>query len=299
MMLKRILKKKSVVLALSFSVVLGCCGTAIAAGAWNYLRQLPSADSGVKIEGPGALALDEQKQRYYLVDMQEAQLVSFDRDGKFLAAFNAGGALKTPVSMARADNGGLWVVDRGDNKLLYVNPRQQKVQRFTVICPDGGEAFPAKVVVDSMNRLFLLDQKQGAILQLDDNLKVIHQYRGDNGFQGFVDFKLKGDQLWALDGLSARVHRFTVSGGEVSSVKLSGLEFPVSLEVDAAEQLYVLDRHAGQIVVFSPAGELRMRFLGKGKRQGQLWFGRELVFDWEERLCVVNEGNGRVDILTR
>jgi len=298
-MLKKILGKSYTVVALSVCLLMYCNGAANAAGAWNYLRQLPAKDSGVKIGGPGALALDEQKQRYYLVDMQTGQLVSFDRDGKFLAAFNAGGALKTPVSMARSQNGALWVVDRGDNKLLYINPRQQKVQRFTVTYPDGSEAFPAKVVVDYKNRLFLLDQRQGAILQLDDNLKVVRQYRGDDGCQGFVDFKLKRDQLWALDGLSATVTRFSMSGAHVSSVRLSGLEFPVSLEVDAADQLYLLDRHAGEIVVFSPAGDLRMRFLGKGKRQGQLWFGRELVFDWEERLCVVNEGNGRVDILTR
>jgi len=298
-MLKKILDKSYTVFALSVCLLMYCNGAANAAGAWNYLRQLPANDSGVKIGGAGALALDEQKQRYYLVDMQTGQLVSFDRDGKFLAAFNAGGALKTPVSMARSQNGALWVVDRGDNKLLYINPRQQKVQRFTVTYPDGSEAFPSKVVVDYKNRLFLLDQRQGAILQLDDNLKVVRQYRGDDGYQGFVDFKLKGEQLWALDGLSATVTRFSMSGDHISSVRLSGLEFPVSLEVDAAEQLYLLDRHAGEIVVFSPAGDLRMRFLGKGKRQGQLWFGRELVFDWEERLCVVNEGNGRVDILTR
>ena len=285
--------------ALLLCLLLCSNGAAVAAGAWSYLRQLPAVDSGVKVGGPGALALDQEKQRYYLVDMQAGQLVSFDRDGKFLAAFNAGGALKTPVSMARAQNGTLWVVDRGDNELLYINPRQQKVQRFTVTYPDGTEVFPAKVVVDSMNRLFLLDLKQGAILQLDDNLRVVRQYRGSRDFKGFVDFKLKGEQLWALDGLSATVDHFLLSGERVSSVKLSGLEFPVSLEVDAAEQLYLLDRHAGQVVVYSPTGELRMRFLGKGKRQGQLWFGKELVFDWDERLCVVNEGNGRVDILTR
>lgn len=293
------MKNRYLQFALMLCVLVFGPGVATAAGPWSYLRQLPAIDSGVKVVQPSTLALDVEMQRYYLVDAQGGQLISFDKDGKFLAAFNAGGELRTPLSLARTQSGVLWVVDRGDNRLLYINPRQQKVQRFTVKYPDGAEAFPAKVVVDSSNRLFVLDQRRGIILQLDDKLSIVQQYQGTDDFRGFVDFKLKGENLWALDGLSEVVQRFAVSGAAAAPVQLAGLEFPVSLEVDGAGQLYVLDRHAGEVVVFGPSGDLRFKFLGKGKRQGQLWFAKELVFDWDEKLCVVDEGNGRVDILTR
>jgi len=289
--------KISVVVAALLVLLTG--SLAFAAGPWNYVRQLPAADSGVKIGLPSALSIDVDKKRYYVVDAEGGQLVSFDKDGKFLAAFNAGGELRTPLSMARTSSGVLWAVNRANNELLYINPRQQKVQRFTPKYPDGTRMVPAKVAVDGKNRLFVLDLQRGAILQLDDNLKIVQQYSGGKEFQGFVDFKLKGSQLWALDGLSASIYGFSVSGTASDPVQLKGLEFPVSLEVDSAGQYYVLDRHAGTVVVFGPNGDLRFRFLGKGKRHGQLWYAKELVFDWEERLCVVNEGNGRIDILTR
>lgn len=280
-------------------LMLKLAAPAMAAGPWAYLRQLPALDSGVKLGLPSAVSIDTVKQRYYVVDAQGGQLVSFDKDGKFLAAFNAGGELRTPLSLARTSSGVLWAVDRYDNKLLYINPRQQKVQRFSLKYPDGKQIFPAKIALDSGNRLFVLDQRRGAVVQLDDNLKVVQHYRGEEAFQGFVDFKIKDGILWALDGLSAVVYRFAVGEPAAESVRLSGLQFPVALEIDSAGQFYVLDRHAGTVEVFGPKGDKRFDFLGKGKRHGQLWYAKELIFDWEEKLCVVDEGNNRVDILTR
>ncbi|NOY12274.1 MAG: hypothetical protein GXP51_00825 [Deltaproteobacteria bacterium] len=275
------------------------CGSVSAAGPWNYLRQLPAADSGVKITLPSALFIDAVAQRYYVVDAGLGQLVSFDKDGKFLAAFNAGGELKTPLSMARTSTGVLWVVNRGDNKLLYINPRQQKVQHYQPSYPDGTVIRPAKVAVDAKNRLFVLDQRRGAILRLDDDLRVVRNYSGDESFRGFVDFKLKGHDIWALDGLARKIYRFGDGNQFEQRIALTGLQFPVALEVDTAGQFYVLDRHAGTVEVFGPQGEKRFDFLGKGKRHGQLWYPKDLLFDWDQRLCIVDEGNVRVDILTR
>ncbi|HEY5674342.1 MAG TPA: hypothetical protein VIR78_11595 [Malonomonas sp.] len=287
------------VVAVVLLLGLGSVQTVGAAGPWSYLRQLPAADSGVKIKLPSALSIDSSSNRYYVVDAEQGQLVSFDAEGKFLAAFNAGGELKAPVSLARTSTGILWVVNRGSNELLYINPRQQQVQRYQPTYPDGKGMTPAKVAVDAEDRLFVLDQRRGAILQLDDRLQVVQTYAGDKDFRGFVDFKLKGRELFALDGLSRKIYRFSGSGALAQVVAFEGLQFPVALEVDSAGQFYLLDRHAGTVEVFGPQGDKRFNFLGKGKRHGQLWYAKDLLFDWEQRLCIVDEGNSRVDILTR
>lgn len=291
-------------ISLAVAVLLICLGSisvqsAVAAGPWSYLLQLPAADSGVKIGLPSALSVDAKSGRYYVVDAAGGQLVSFDKDGKFISAFNAGGELKKPVSLARTSSGVLWVVNRSSNDLLYINPRQQKVQPYQPTYADGARIIPAKVAVDEKNRLFVLDQRRGAILQLDDSLQVVQNYSGDKDFRGFVDFKLKGRDLWALDGLARKIYRFSANGEIAQVVSLQGMQFPVALEVDTGGQFYVLDRHAGTIEVFGPQGEKRFDFLGKGKRHGQLWYAKDLLFDWKQRLCIVDEGNARIDILTR
>jgi hypothetical protein len=155
------------------------------------------------------------------------------------------------------------------------------------------------VAVDEQNRLFILDGMRGAVLQMDDKLEISRQFAGENEFQGFSDFVLKSDGLWALEPSARKVYHFSMDGALVKVVQLSGLEFPVALELDAGGQIYVLDRRTGVITAFGRDGSKRFDFLGKGRRHGQVWNGTDLVFDWSGRLCVADEGSGQVEILTR
>ncbi len=293
----------SIKMALSLGVFFALLGGSelvlAAGGSWSSLRQLPQKDSGVRLEQPVAVAVDAQVKRYYVVDAAAGQLVSFDQEGKFLSAFTAGGQLKRPVAMVRTGTGSLWVVERSSNELLYINPREKEVRRFTPRHADGSKLFLSRLAVDSRNRLYGLDRLKGQVVRLDDNLKVVQSFSGDAGFKGFTDFKLGDDRLWGLDTLTSSVFQLDLSGKVEKRIKLTGLEFPSALEVDRSGQFYLLDRHAGTVVVFSRNGEKKFSFLGKGKRPGQLWNGADLLFDWQERLCVVDEGSGRVEIFSR
>lgn len=268
-------------------------------GPWNFLMQLPTRDSGLKLDRPVAIDVDSESRRYYVVDPVGGTLLSFDRDGKHLAAFNAGGALKQPVALAKGRSGALWVIERSTNQVLRVNPSEQQVQRFDLRYADGSLIFPARLAVDERGRLLVLDRMRGTVVRLDDNLKVETIFAAQSGGRGFVDFKIKANGIWALDGLAGKVYRFT-DGAAPSVISLKrAMEFPNSLEIDQGGQLYVLDRHAGTVVVFGAQGDFRHELLGRGKRHGKLWYPAQLLFDWEGRLCVVDEGNSRVDIFNR
>ena len=272
---------------------------ALAAGPWKFAQQLPARDAGIDLEHPMAITIDEQTRRYYVVDAGRSQLVSFNQDGSFHAAFNAGGRLDRPIAMARSSKGILWVVNRGTNELLHINVARQKVNGYSISYPDGTPTFPTGIAVDTQDRLFILDGMRGAVLQMDDNLEISRQFAGKKGFQGFNDFVLKSDGLWALEPSARKVYHFSMDGALVKMIQLSGLEFPVALELDAGGQIYVLDRRTGVVTTFGRDGAKRFDFLGKGKRHGQIWNGTDLLFDWSGRLCVADEGSGQVEILTR
>ncbi len=274
-------------------------GPALAAGPWKFAQQLPARDAGITLERPMAITIDEQTRRYYVVDAGRSQLVSFNQDGALHAAFNAGGRLDRPIAMARSSKGTLWVVNRGTNELLRINVVRQEVNGYSISHPDGTPAFPADVAVDAQDRLFLLDGMRGAVLQMDDNLQILRQFAGENDFRGFNDFALKPDGLWALEPSTRKVYHFSMDGALVKVIQLSGLEFPVALELDAGGQIYVLDRRTGVVTAFGRDGTKRFDFLGKGKRHGQVWNGTDLLFDWSGRLCVADEGSGQIEILTR
>ena len=297
------MKHKSLFVALSLAFAAFVWAGAVFAetGPWRFVMLLPAPDAEIKIELPVFSAIDSKRHRYYVVDPENSRLVSFDREGKFLAAFNAGGRLKKPVAIARDIRGNIWVVERSVNQLLYVSFKEKQVRNFTLTYPDGGMIFADRPAVDLQGRLFILDRMRGAVLQLDSNLQVAKTFAGNvPGFTGFWDYKIKSDGVWALDGLARKVYHFEADGEVVKIVELSsGLQFPVALEIDSAGLFYILDRHAGTIAVYDREGKFKFDFLTKGKRRGQLWYASQLLFDWEGRLCVVNEGNGRVDIYSR
>lgn len=271
-----------------------------AAGPWQLVQSLPDKGADITLGEALALTVDAERQRYYVVDSSKGQLVSFDQQGQLLTALNPGNRLQKPVSLALAPGGKLWVVERAVNQLLYVNLQEQQVRAFDLVYPDGQAIMPDQVALDGRNRLFVLDRSRGAVLQLDDNLKVARSYSGGRDFNGFNDFRLSDDGLWALDGRGRSLTRFADDGTVLQRVKLADrLEFPVAFAVDTTGQFYLLDRHAGQVVVFDSQGGFSYQFLLKGKRPGQLWYPGGLLFDWQGRLCVVNEGNGRINIYGR
>lgn len=270
-----------------------------ASGPWSPLRQLPLKDSGVRLVQPVALAIDAAVKRYYVVDSGNGQLVSFDREGNFLTAFTAGAQLKKPVAMARTATGSLWVVERSSNELFYINPRQKELQRFAPQYADGTRVVLSRLALDERDRLYALDRMKGRIVRLDDNVEIVQSIAGNADFSGLIDFKIRNNSLWGLTAPGAQVVELSLAGEVKKLIKLEGLQFPTALEVDSAGLLYLLDRHAGTVVVYSNDGVRKFALLGKGKHPGQLWKAVDLRFDWEGRLCVVDEENARVEILAR
>lgn len=268
------------------------------AAPWNFFKQLPDKESSLKLDRPISMAVDEESKRYYIVDAPGGTLISFDRDGKFLTSFNAGGELKQPVAMAKGLRGVLWVIERAANQLLYIHPGVQQVRRFDLNYPDGTLIFPARVAVDSQGQVLVLDKMRGAVLRLDNNLKVESILIGQ-GTKGIIDFKVKGSEIWALEAISGKILGLSKEGSLRMISPQYTFEFPVSLELDDAGQIYILDRHTGTVAVFGPQGDFRYDFLGQGQRHGKLWYPSQIMFDWERHLCVVDEGNNRVDVFSR
>lgn len=267
---------------------------------WKLVMQFPAVDAEVKVKAPVFLGLDSEKQRYYLVDAGDGKLVSFDREGTLLASFDAAGQLTSPVSMARTSTGKLWIVERSKNQLLYVDIGKKLIKDFTLKDKKRELIVPDRIQLDEKDRLFVLDRLNGEILQVDDNVQIAKRYAPTSETQGLCDFKVKTNGIYALGCLDRKVYRFSFDGSLEKTVSLGrDMLFPAALEVEGTDRIYILDRHKGRINVFDGQGEFKFDFLDKGKRSGLISYGAFLMLDWDNRLCVVEEGNGRVEIYGR
>ena len=270
-----------------------------AGGPWQSVFRLESKAEDQRMR-PFSLALDRQRRRYYVVDAAAGMIISFSAEGKETGRFNANGALQKPVAMARDENDNLWVSDRQANQLLYISLKNKQVERFQVRHRDGHLVVPDRLVLDNEGHIYLLDLNGGRILKYDRQLNLLTEFKGANNY-GFVDLRLKDKELWALDGVARQVIVFSTSGRKLREISLTaaGLSFPVALEIGSSNNIYILDRHAQQVVVCDRNGQLRYRFFTPGRSPGHLRYGSDLLFDWDGNLCIADEGNGRVEVLSR
>lgn len=295
--------KKIIAYVIGLTIAAGFFGSAAKAqsGSWSFVMQLPGDRKEIALGGPVFSVPDAQKQRYYVVDPKNSRLVSFDAQGKFLAAFDADRQLKRPVGMARDSRGNLWVAERAANEMVYIDLTARRVLSHPVSYADGGRVMVDRPAVDSADRLFVIDRLRGALLRLNDRMSVEQVYSGKGSdFKGFSDFKIKSDGIWALDGQARKIYHFSLDGALDAPIDLeTDMEFPVSIELDLPGLIYVLDRHAGSVVVFDRRGKFHNRLFSKGNYPGRLWYPAHLAFDWKGRMCICDEGNNRFQIFGR
>ncbi len=266
---------------------------------WHHILTLRGEPSGLAMNMPTALFVDKERSRYYVVDAANNRLLSFDRDGKFLSSFNAMGRLSIPFDMVREKGGIIWLVEKGKNSLTRIDLKARKVVP-NILSFNGRTVYPDRLKMHG-GVFYILNKANGDILCLDADLKVKRVFSCNGCRLGFVDFKIVGNDLFALAQAEQSVYRFSL--GDDSPAKVIHLqkkmEFPCSLAVDSLGNFFILDRHADHVVVFDPVGRFKYSFLQPGEAQGRLHFPWEISFDPWGRLCIVEEGNGRVEIFNR
>ncbi len=280
--------------------LVGLAGQAEAKAPWQWQISLVPESRNDAMHMPHGLFIDASKDRYYVVDSGNNRLLSFDRKGQLLHAFTADDQLKSPIGMIRTETDDLWIVERGRNSLTQIDIRNKQTVPHT-ITDRGRLVFPDRIEYTN-GSLYLLDKASGSILVLDLKLSVRQRIAAptgkDNG--GLVDFVLHGNEVWALDQKAKAVYRFKADGTVGGRINL-GVEahFPVSLAIGPRGFLYILDRLDNDIKAYDQEGRFSYSFLGAGQAQGQLYYPEEIRFDPWGNLCVVDEGNGRVEVYSR
>jgi DNA-binding beta-propeller fold protein YncE len=269
-----------------------------AEGPWVWAVTLQQTGGRGVMNSPTSLYIDKELERYYVVDAVANRLLSYSREGDFINAFTAGNQLETPFDLIRKP-GFLWVVEKGKNSLTGIDLEKRKISPKT-ISDQGSTVYPDRLEIDK-DTLYLLNKAKGNILALDKDLKILQRYECNDCNSGFVDFVIKGNRILALEQQEKAVYVFSKNGSQESKIELPPhtVDFPRSIAVDDGGGIYILERHKGAIAVFDNKGQFKYSFLQEGQVRGQLYYPIEIKFDPWGRLCVVDEGNGRVQIFVR
>jgi DNA-binding beta-propeller fold protein YncE len=288
---------KSTFMALVVTALLLPVGAA-AQSPWQWQMSLKVDKAGDAMYMPSAVGFDVQNERYYAIDTGRNRLVSFGRDGKVISAFTANDQLRAPFDMVRLDNGQLWVVEKGRNSLTLIDLAARKID--PKIIRDGNrQVFPDRIAQDR-GSLYVLDRSSGAVLRLTKDLAVERRFSCTDCQGGIDDFVIDDGRILALAGRDRKIISFNRDGIVATEYPLGReVDFAVSLAVGPSGFIYVLDRHANSVLAYDEDGRYRYRFLSNGHSTGRVYFARQLRFDPWGNLCVVDEGNGRVEVFAR
>ncbi len=271
---------------------------AAVAGSWNVELSLKRDTIEDAMLMPSALFVDREREQYYVVDSGKNRLLSFSRQGDLLHVFNAGGSLKLPFDMVRTDDGKIWVVEKGRNSLTMIDLKAKKTIP-NILESDGRAVYPHRLETDGTD-LYVLDKASGTLLVYNGDLVEQQRIVCEKCTFGFFDFKLVGKSVWALDRLARKVFVYAGNGTLQQTHDLGDdVTYPVSIAVGPSGYLYVLDRHSRDVAVYDEKGAYKYRFLQFGIASGQLYYPAEIRFDPWDGLCVVDEGNARVEVYRR
>jgi len=250
----------------------------------NFMRQ------------PVFITFSSDGNKAYVVDAK-GKLFSYSSDyGTPGAAFFAANVLNKPIAMAKISPKEILVVNRGRKEIVLINLKARKIKRFKL-------PFIPGVLYFNKGEFYIIDISSGDIAVFDRNFNLTNTYYHGNR-DGFIDFKIKGNKIFALSPVSKEIVVFNLSTGKVENIiKLdSGMEkllLPVSLDIDREGFIYVCDKLAGNIKVFYETGGFKTTILNSGQKRGELYYPNYIAFDKYGKLWVVEEGNGRVEVFDR
>nr|MBF0220891.1 hypothetical protein [Desulfobulbaceae bacterium] len=268
------------------------------ADSWVYSFSMGAGKNNIPLKNPQSLFVDITTERYYIVDSGNNRLLSFDKNGLPLHSFDANGDFDKPVDMIKGDAETLYVIEKGKGSVTRINLKNREVEPLFLTVANK-LLYPQRIT-KSDSTVLVLDKLSGSIFMISEKFSLVKPIECVDCNEAFVDFEIYEEVIYAITERTGRVFTFSTDGKVRGEILLNpSPQFPVSLTLDKTKNIYVLERHKAQVSVYTPKGKIKYKFLEKGAKAGQLSYPIDMQFDPWGRLCVVDEGNGRVSVYDR
>ena len=205
-----------------------------------------------------------------------------------------------PVSIAQDMEGGLWVLDGDSESVMLVDTEGNILRKFgSGGSKEGYLSNPTDLVISRKGVVFIADRGNKRIQAFNSSglfLQAIGKDKGKELIQSPIAIALDHlDMIYVLDGEDKKVSVFTPNGAMVA--KFGGetvFDKPVGIAVTESE-IFVLDKAASEIKVFTKDGKFSRKFIARGSQEGDLYDPTSLAIRDEIELIVTDTGNKRIE----
>lgn len=224
----------------------------------------------VAVSASGVVYASDPRRRQILRLVPSGIPVGSQYGSQTVIRFDSASPFFDPEGIAVGSDDTLFVIDQGGNQVLA-----RKATGAISVVPVGMNEFGQGIEVNANGDLIATTSSvegPGEVRYLaKGGSQQILPFSGMGGVNG-ADID-SGRNIYAVDAVNGGVYRRS-STGAVTTMRITGLETPSDVEVDAAGRVYVSDFWRSRVVVYTP-GIARINVTPKILRKGWLvgWTG--------------------------
>lgn len=240
-------------------------------------------------------------EKIYVADSGGASVLVFDRAARTLGRLGLG-MLATPIGVAVAANGTVYVADVQKNMVYAFNAEGKAVAAMGA--KESLENPVGLAVNDTLGRLYVTDSKLHTVFVYSLNGEFLFKFEG--GEKGFyypsgIAVDRRNGTVYVVETQNFRVQvldqdgRFQRMFGRLGDVP-GTFARPRGIAVDSEGHVYVSDAAFDNFQIFDDQGQLLLFIGGAGSAPGYFLLPAGVFVDQQDRIYVVDASNRRVQV---
>ncbi|MGB8085533.1 MAG: 6-bladed beta-propeller [Nitrososphaeraceae archaeon] len=161
----------------------------------------------------------------------------------FLEQFAPNEQFSNPDITIDEQTGEIYVADYFNNRVVKFDPSGNVMTQWGAAGSGNGEfQNPQDVAIDSLGNLYVIDTNNHRIQKFDNDGQFIMEW-GTPGVPSRLAID-SNDILYVTDNGNGRVQKFNTIGQSVGTIAEGQLSFPVGIDVDSSDNVYVAESGA-------------------------------------------------------
>lgn len=271
---------------------------------WNRVTALATGPTSQRMVRPMAVAATPDGRLIYVADPGARCVHRFDlRRGRYRCLITESGAeLVSPVGLAIADNGTLFVADSGLNSVLKADAGDDALRPLALTPPPDQ---PTGLAVGHLGDLFVASTGSHSVLRYGSDGRLAREYGGRGNEPGQMNYPtylwMTPAELLVTDTMNFRIQRIDPDDGMLGTFGEAGdgtgsFARPKGIAMDQYGHIYVVDGIHHAVQIFDRVGRLLLAVGEQGSNPGEFWLPSGIFVTQENLIFVADAYNGRVQV---
>ena len=272
---------------------------------WNRVTAVVTGPTTLRMVRPMAVAATPDGQVVYVADPGAQCVHRFDlQRGRYRCLVTEqGGALASPVGLALAGDGALFVADSGLNAVFTAGPGDNALQPLTLTPPPDQ---PTGLALGPAGDLFVASTGSHSVRRYGPDGHLLREYGGRGSEPGQMNYPTylwlgAEAELLVTDTMNFRIQRIDPDDGVLGVFGVAGdgtgsFARPKGVAMDRYGHIYVVDSMHHAVQIFDRDGRLLLAIGEQGGGPGEFWLPSGIFVTDDNLIFVADAYNGRVQV---